>query len=289
MRTFCIMLLSTFLCTGVSAQETSVGFRAGLNFITHSGPLEGNGDLVYEDKSRTTGFHVGATVALEFTDLVGVKADIMYTQKGGKYTFNGPSTFYIYEDAEDTGLAFATTKASEIGVVNSYIDLPITAYYKFGKFEIEGGLSAGFLINSRVTGGVTHTGVNGLPVTEITYSIDGNYFSDEVGFLGIEDVNEDIVGSSGEPIPQTIGAYYDNLRDEKLYKRLDFGLVGGLAYYLNNGLYLGARYQFGLTDVTRGENDQRIARNTETLGEREFNTEDKDYTRSIQASIGFRF
>ena len=290
MRTCLTLLLFTLLCTCARAQDFSGGFRAGLNFVALSGPLEMTDEgLETQTRRRATGFHVGATFALAFTDLVGVKADVMYSQKGGQILFDGPSTLYLYQDAGDTGLPFSSTRTSDIDIVNSYIDVPLTVYYRLGNLEIEGGVSAGFLVNSRVTGGVMHTDIDRLGSAEVVYSIDGRYFSDDAGFEGITSSVEGSVGPNGEPIPQTVSAYYDNLDDEKLYRRLDFGLVGGLAYYLNNGLYIGARYQLGLTDVSKGENDLRITRNEENLGTREFNTEDKDYTRSIQASVGFRF
>ena len=77
--------------------------------------------------------------------------------------------------------------------------------------------------------------------------------------------------------PTEVGAYYNYNSDEKLFRRLDFGLVGGLAYYLNNGLYVGARYQFGLTDVTNDGNDLRVTADPDDPT-RQFNQGDKDYT-----------
>ena len=287
------LLLLLSLCTGVRAQTFSGGFRAGLNFNSLDGPAEmsADGSQAYEQYQRTTGFHVGATFALGFTDLFGIKADLMYSQKGGDFEYNEvPSYFYLYDGPDDRvgDIVFGTLNG-DADVVNSYIDIPVTAYYKFGKFEIEGGASASFLVGSRQSGGLTYSNTtpnyNG---ADVTFNIEGNFLSDDPGGAGVIEVAQTEL--PGTPIfpPSVISAYYNSDNDRNLYRRLDFTLVAGLSYYLNNGLYVGARYQYGLTDVTRGENDLRIA-NQERTPERRFNTDDKDYTRSIQASVGFRF
>ncbi|MEL6276676.1 MAG: outer membrane beta-barrel protein, partial [Bacteroidota bacterium] len=65
----------------LAGQGFSGGFKAGLNFNTFDGPLEDNGAGT-EVFNSTTGFHIGATFAYGFTDLFGLKADLMYSQKG---------------------------------------------------------------------------------------------------------------------------------------------------------------------------------------------------------------
>ena len=282
-------LLALFLLAplvGLQAQFSG-GFRAGLNFISFDADSEMNEGMSLEDFRRTTGFHVGATFAYAFTDLVGVKADLMYSQKGGEVRYQGPSYFYLYNDAADAeGLRIAGDLDSERDVLNSYIDIPVVAYYRLGPLEIEGGVSAGFLVNSRASGSATFTNVvlpDGRPIADVSYNYDYNYFNDDIGFEAIVEPNESRTG-----FPAVIDAYYNSEDDRPLYRRLDFGLVGGAAFFLNNGLYLGLRYQYGLTDASRGENDLRLTR-TEGVSEREYNTEDKDYNRVIQASVGFRF
>lgn len=299
MRFVLSLCLPLLLCTGVSAQGFSGGFRAGLNFITESGPVEmsEDGATNYQRVNRTTGFHVGATFAYEFTDLVGVKADLMYSQKGGEFIYDGPAYLYLYNGPDDMeGEFYFGDRSSEADVVNSYIDIPIMAYYKLGKLEIEGGFSAGFLVGSRVSGGFTYSNLTtpsgeriGGADYELSANIDGNYFSDLAGGGSISGFSDTALPGSRDFFPpDAVGAYYNSNSNEKLYRRLDFGLVGGLSYYLNNGLYIGGRYQLGLTDVTNDENDIRITADPDNPG-RTFNSNEKDYTRSIQASVGFRF
>lgn len=276
--------------TTLSAQEFSGGFRAGLNFITIDGPAEMDptGELTYETYNNTTGFHVGATFALAFTDLFGIKADLMYSQKGYETVFDGPGYFYLYNNTDDNeGQIIFGQRQSELDVVNSYIDIPVTAYYRIGKVELEGGMSAGLMVNSRVSGGLTYqTPRYGLE-NDIVFNVDGNFNSDLAAGGGVLSRSEvPLPGTQAFP-PDVISAYYNSNSDERLYKRLDFGAIVGVSVYLNNGLFVGVRYQHGLTDITRGENDLRTTSNgTE---ERQFNTDDEDRYRTVQASIGFRF
>ena len=298
MRSLSLLMLAVF-AGSLSAQEFSGGFRAGLNFITFDADAEMDADgMTLEEFKRTTGFHVGATFAFAFTDLIGVKADLMYSQKGGEVLYDGPSYFYLYRDVNNpAGERVVGTLQSERDVLNSYIDIPVVAYYRIGPVELEGGVSAGFLVNSRASGSATYTNLsiagNDLSNT-VSYNYDFNYFGDPIGRSAqIEQsttplVVDPVTGAGSSFPPSVVDAYYNSSSNRPLYRRLDFGLVGGVAVFLNNGLFLGARYQFGLTDATRGENDQRQFDDGSTT-EREYNTDDKDYNRVIQASIGFRF
>ena len=291
MRLFQYCLLLLLPCTLLTAQEFSGGFRAGLNFISFDADAEMDGDgMTLETFNRTTGFHVGATFAYEITDLVGLKADLMYSQKGGEVIYEGPSYLFLY--APD-GLAERVQGSlqSERDVLNSYIDIPVVAYYRLGPLELEGGVSAGLLVNSRASGSAAYANTvdsQGRGLGAIVYNYDYNYFDDVIGRAAVLEFSDASGGLAN--IPAVVNAYYNSTDSRPLYRRLDFGLVGGVSFFLNNGLYLGARYQLGLTDTTRGENDQRLFSDPNTVtGELEYNTDDKDYNRVIQASVGFRF
>lgn len=294
---FPLLLLLLLPLYPLSAQEFSGGFRAGLNFATFDGDQEVGADgMTLEDFKRTTGFHVGATFAYEITDLFGFKADLMYSQKGAEVRYEGPSFYYLYADAADPrGDRLTGNLQSQRDVLNSYLDIPLVAYYRIGPFEIEGGVTAGFLVNSRATGSAEYTttfSAEGQPLRPLSFNYDYNYYGDPIGRTAVVEFSTEPLDPSN-PInlrypPSVIDAYYNSSSNDPLYRRLDFGLVGGVAFFLNNGLYLGARYQFGLTDATNGGNDQRLTV-TEGVTEREYNTTDKDYNRLIQASIGFRF
>lgn len=291
MRHFLLLILSFTFSFSLSAQEFSGGFRAGLNFISFDGDQEMSSvsEATFEEFRRTTGFHVAATFALAFTDLVGIKADLMYSQKGGEIRYEGPSYFYLYANQDDLeGSPIFGNRSSEYDVVNSYLDIPLTAYYRLGPLEIEGGISAGFMINSRVSGGATYnTNTFGVD-NDIVYNVEGNYLRDGAGPAGIISRSSTTLPRTDVFPPDVISAYYNSNSDEDLYRRLDFAAVVGVSFYLNNGLFLGVRYQHGLSDATLGENDLRLTNETQVAG-REFNTEDTDNSRVIQASVGFRF
>ena len=294
MRTFLLTLslCSVTLFSPLFAQEFSGGFRAGLNFISFSGDQEmsADGTITFEEFQGTTGFHVGATFALAFTDLVGVKADLMYSQKGGERRYNdAPSFFYLYGPQDTEGEVNFGTLNSEIDVVNSYIDIPLVAYYRIGIFELEAGASMGFMVNSQASGGQTYSNTRfGSVDNQIIFNVEGSYFSDEAGLAGVVGFSPtSLPGTSVNP-PEVVSGYYNNNSNDPLYRRFDFGLIGGLNVFLNNGLFIGGRYQYGLTDLTRPDNDLKLVNET-LVGGREFNTDDKDYSRSVQASIGFRF
>lgn len=293
MRKLILAALFLSALSPLIAQEFSGGFRAGLNFNTFDGEQEmsADGSMTFEEFNRTTGFHVGATFALGFTDLFGIKANLMYNQKGGQKDYTDvPSYFYLYADEEDIqGDIIFGVLNGEIDVVNSYIDIPVTAYYRIGPIEIEGGVSMGILVNSRASGGLSYSDTPLGRGEDIVFNVEGSFFSDEAGFAGIQAISETpLPGTNNVFLPSVISTLYNSNRDEALYRRLDFGLIGGVGVFLNNGIFLGLRYQYGLSDVTKGENDLRVTNEARVEG-REFNTEDKDYNRSLQASIGFRF
>jgi hypothetical protein len=286
---FALLLSALF---PVCAQEFSGGFRAGLNFITFDGDVEKSpdGETTYESLTNTTGFHVGATFALAFTDLVGIKAELMYSQKGVERRFaeNTPSYFYLYANEEDrVGVPFGGVLEAQIDVVNSYIDIPLTAYYRIGIVELEAGGSMGFLVNSRATGGYTFNNTV-FGADPVVFNVEGSYFRDEAGGGGVTVRDTEVRGNPGVLLPQVVSVYYNNDNDAAVYRRLDFAAIVGVSVFLNSGLFVGLRYQHGLTDLTKGENDLRVSRE-DLLSDREYNTDDKDYTRNLQASVGFRF
>ena len=211
MKALLPLVLILTLCTSARAQTFSGGFRAGLNFLTFSGDMEmdelGN-DL--ESFETTTGFHVGATFALAFTDLVGVKANLMYTQKGTERNFTGPSYFYLYDDGVESYNPAEMLDAS-LSINNSYLEVPVLGYYRLGPFEIEGGAYAGFLVNSRNSGAFTYRSND--PGTlfsgaDIVIFYDGNYITDPAGAEAVQIVSTTPLPGTNDTFgPESVGAY----------------------------------------------------------------------------------
>lgn len=287
MKFYGTLLASLFWAAAISAQGFSGGFKAGLNFSTFSAAdveVDNDGNQL-ESFDNTTGFHVAATFAYAFTDLVGVKADLMYTQRGVSRRFEGPSYFYNYDVASGEGILNTGQLVRQQSAVNSYIDIPVMAYYRLGPLEIAGGASAGFLVSSNGTGSAQYTNTI-FGDQEVIFSYENNYFRDEAGLGSVVIRGTDPVIPGGPVLPSVVGAYYNNDSDEPLYNRLDFGLVAELNFFLNNGLFVGVRYQHGLSDVTDATNDQQLYLPS---GDELVNRDDKDFNRSVQASVGFRF
>ena len=88
--------------------------------------------------------------------------------------------------------------------------------------------------------------------------------------------------------PSNIDAYYEAAdNDENKFRTIDLGLNAGVAFFLNRGLYVGVRANYGLTDITNeGQDVSQVAlTNTNQYVTRD----DQDRNISIQASVGFRF
>ncbi len=294
-RFWIVFLISTFTLS-LNAQEFAYGFKVGLNFSTLLADSEvdaaGN-DL--ESFKYNSGFHVGASVIYRFTDLVGVKGEFLFNQKGVKYAYEGTS-FQIFTDNEGTRiLSPEGNRKFFLETVNSYIDIPLTAYYKIGgKLEVYGGIDIGFLVGSSGVGEYTYTSDNipGFPGIDEVFELDFRYYSDNTAAETVIDANTEVItlmsNNRNITIPERLGAYYLDYpeKDGSFYNVLDFGLTGGLAYYINSGLFLSFTANYGLVDVTNNFYD--ISR-TETNGTEHISRSDKDTNLSFQTSIGFSF
>lgn len=285
------LLLAIALPFSLSAQELSGGFKTGLNFSKFDGPLatDANGNDL-ESYTASTGFHVGAIINLKMTDYFGFRSELLYSQKGSNYTYSGPSYLRLYNSTAGKSVELSATRNTTISVTNSHIDIPVLAYLRFGKLEIAGGVNAAVLLGSVATGEVAFTNVKtgvGQNLADITITYDANYLKDAYQISDFIDPTELTVVNTQYLVPSVIGAYYDaNNKDEKLYNRIDFGLNAQLAFYLNQGLFVGARLNYGLTDVTNQEQD--IDYNSLDNGQVRLR-DDFDRNLSLQASIGFSF
>ncbi len=273
------------------AQSFSGGFKAGLNFSTLTGGEieQDNSSAEVEEYGFNTGFHIGAAFNLKLSDFFGVRAELLFNQKGTDYSFDGQS-YWIFGPDTNTPVIGVGTRITDLKISSTYIDLPLMAYVKLGRVELSGGVNAAVMISSRGTGETTFNGqtLNGSTIGLFTVNLNHNYYSDEAGEAKSDITQQVSIGGSQIEIPSSIGAYYFRSEtDENLFDRLDFGLVAGVGFFLNRGLYLGFRANFGLPDVTRTEAD---ISNVRLDTQQTFVTrDDKDKNLSLQASIGFSF
>lgn len=282
------MLALTSICA-LQAQEFSGGFRAGLNFTTVNGPSEVNAEgAELENFDMSNGFHVGAIGTLRFTDIFALRAELLYTQKGGVYKYAGES--YWQFTPTDGSSAFIATgnRETTLEITNSYIDIPVLAVARFNKFELSAGMSLGFLVASRAAGELRFEGTSpqGNVIAPFTVALDFDYFDGPFRRADVDEVEMREIDNRPVEIPKSLGAYYQELEeDENLYNVIDLGFVGGISYYLNQGLFLGVRLNYGISDITRSNRD--ISRRAvEGVGEYTFR-DDNDQNLNIQISVGF--
>ena len=291
------MLKTLLLCSALVlvagslvAQSESIGygFRAGISLAQYDGPSElgPNGEEL-ESNKMTSGFHIGMAFNYKFGDLAGMRAEFLFSQRGTDYVYEGPS-YYLLErvTVPITETKFIGTRKQTVNVSNAYIDVPVTFYYKFKGFELSGGLNTGFLINS-VGGGSLDFSSPEL-AEPIKINLNYNYKSDDGGSFELP--LQQVMSNTGSTYayPSSIGAYYDfPERDRDMFQTIDLGLIGGLSYYLNEGLFFGFRYVHGFGDVDRNEYDISL---------KDLNTDgtfipraDVNRSKSWQFSVGFSF
>lgn len=281
-------LVVLLLCTTwLSAQKLSGGFKSGLNFSTFNGPVETNAEgEALETFKTNTGFHIGAAFRLSFTDYFGVRAELLYSQKGVEYTYEGQS-YWTFTNATNPVYTVGN-RVAIISINNSYIDVPLMAYVRLGRLEFSGGVNASILLGSIGTGDLTYSGTTqgGVSIDPFTLALDYNYFRDRYQGYNTFENHSFQVGNSTLEVPKNIGAYFEGEDNgEDLFKRTDFGLNAGVSFFLNKGLYLGFRANFGMTDVTNMAQD--ISRFRLDTDNSYIFRDDVDKNVSFQASIGF--
>ncbi len=292
MRTALPFLLAATLAAALPAQEFSYGFKAGLNsnhFQADSETDDQGNEL--ETFTNNVGFHVGVAFTWKITDLVGVRGEFLFSQKGGRRKYIGPSYFTFRAD-DGTRIFSTGTRDQRLNVTLSYLDFPLTGYYKpFEWLELSGGVSVGVLVGASAFGELKYSGVTGAgnPVEEFLLNLDHQYGKDEPGeadfglFAFAREIN-----SKQVIFPSQAGAYFEFEEDRgNLYKTLELGAVGGISLYLNRALFLSFRAHFGLSDVTNSRADVSLF---QLDADRNFiPRDDDDRNFSFQTSIGFAF
>ncbi len=269
-----------FSINSIFAQELSYGFRAGLNFSTLDGPLE-----VGETYDYQTGFHLGVGFGWWFTDIWGVRGELLYNQKGVKRAFEGESFVNLISQTGER-ITFTGNRDIFVNSNNVYIDLPITGIAKVTNWlELSAGVNIGVLVNATASGELKFSDSN---VDDFNLDLDYNFLRDKAGEG--DGSNTKVIGSnSGHTfaLPNTAGAYFEQIEDNgRYYNLFNFELVGGASFYVNRGLFLSLRAFYGLSDITNNDADFSLVEND---GGDLVPRDDKDTNLTIQASIGFSF
>lgn len=294
---YALLFLFATLVFSLNAQ-IRYGFKTGLNFAKFSGPSETDAEgKALETWDNVTGFHIGAAFGYSFTDNYGLNVELLYSKRGAKYIFDGDS-YRVFRYPNGQTLSTGVSRYL-INVNNSYFDIPLTFVARWGDFEVSAGGYAGFLISSVGDGSLRYSGETvplGNTVTnvetgasELVWNLSHNYHKDNPGEGEGEEKVIAKVDARNVEMPATLGAYYDYTEDRgSLYNGVDYGLIGGLAYYLSSSLYIGVRLQYGLADVTNNNADLSKTEINVTDGTLIYR-DDKDKNFMIQASVGFSF
>jgi len=299
------ILLCLFVgaCLVQTAQaQLQYGFKTGVNFSRFNGPSETNlNGMELETFDNITGFHIGATLTYEINDAFSLQTELLFSKQGTKYTYEGQGYRY-FRDQTNTKLANGNIQY-QLNVNNAYVAIPILAQGRWKDLEISGGFYGGFLLSSNGEGAFTFTGKTvplnntvygiyegsgGAQVEDIEYLLDHNYRKDGIGEATGDELFK--VRADNQLVEQSkqVGAYYDFTEDRgSIYNNFDYGLMGGLTWYISSSLYLGGRFQFGLGDVTNNDADMAKA----SLGDNGevLYRDDKDKNLMIQISVGFKF
>ncbi|MCB0665098.1 MAG: PorT family protein [Saprospiraceae bacterium] len=281
-RSLCTILILTLFIGGrelFAQNRLSYGFKAGLNYNTFNGPLD-----EAESYDRGTGFHIGVIFKYALTDIFGLKGEFAYTQRGGKYSYDGSSFFLVQRDPNP--ILVTGNRNMTVNISNNYLDFPLLAYGKFGRFEINAGISISLLAGSVGAGQLKFTGTSPV-VNEFNLNLDYRFLGDEAREASQFGTQQIRISNEQVSIPTQVGAYYEyDTKDGNLFRFLELGYIAGLNFYLNEGLYLGVRGNFGLLDVTRSQMDRSFS---SFSGNVPMLRNDKDTQISYQLSLGFSF
>ena len=279
--------------SNVYGQGYNIGIRAGLGQNKFVGPLESE---FGESYSLSGGFHFGLSFQWNFNDFIGIRSEVLYNQMGSSYELNTPNGFYIFPPEDGSAnIILRDTSLINLNHSNAYMQFPQTVHLRLtDKIELFAGGYVGFLVSPVATGTLIFGGESASQEHSFRQGLNFNYFSDDA------DTRFDIFGARSQDLLIRANGQDVTLRgiensydfnqfelDEGRFISIDLGLVGGVSYYLNRGLYLMGRVEYGVRDITRNSADYSFARVNDN--ETPIFNNDSDKNLGIYLSIGFKF
>ncbi|HLT93910.1 MAG TPA: outer membrane beta-barrel protein [Membranihabitans sp.] len=279
----CLLILSGV--SSIQSQDLSFGFKAGLSNVSIDGPIESlSNGMELESFKANRAFILSVLLNLKFTDEFLLQTEFMYNQKGYNYAYKGPS--YAILRTEDRTYTLAGHRDMSLNVSNTYFKIPVSLSYKLlNRFQFQGGVYGSLLVSSTGAGSLTYSQMAEIP-GQVELTLNYNYRSNKA--MGASPGTQEIrINNEPELIPNQVGAYYDyNTQDKSLFKTIDAGIHAGLNYFINQSLFVGARYSRGLVDITRNEVD----RSYQSLNQGNLNfSDDQDKYSAWEFTIGFSF
>ena len=283
-----VVVCGLFLITGLSAQMT-YGFRAGLSYSKLLGDQEMDDSGNALDEYRfASGFHIGFSMNYAITDLFGLRGEVIFTQRGTEYKYDGDSYYFLSRRTANESVILGR-RVEDYNISMASFDIPVIAYFKLGSFEISGGLTAALISSSTGGGSLDFEGVTqgGAAIDPFRVTLQYNFNKDEAQEASLSTIPVRVSGVTLQT-PATVGAYYEfEEKHGNEFKTFDLGITGGLSFYLNEGLYLGGRITYGLLDAN--DNQYDISLYKLGPGNSYIIRSDKDKHLTINASIGFLF
>ena len=292
-RSFLLIYL-IFLCHSTYSQGFNIGIRAGLSQTKFNGPLEKD---FGESYSLNGGFHFGLSFQWNFNDLIGLRSEVVYNQMGSSYKLDTDNGYYVFPQTLNN---FETPILRDTSLINlnhsnAYIQLPQTVHFSIGeKLELFAGGYIGFLVSPVATGTVTFGGPSGSQEHSFRQGLNFNYFSDDAETINdiftqrVEDIEIRVDGLDVDIFGITNSYNFMEFNiDRSRFLSIDWGLVGGASYYLNRGLFIMGRVEYGVRDITRNTTDYSFARVNDDKSP-VFNN-DSDRNLGFYLSLGFKF
>lgn len=274
--------------------QHKIGVRAGQNYSWLTGELEES-----ESYGLSLGFHFGVNYTYQLTPNLGLRAELLYTQRGTKYKYIDDGAYLLMNplDIDITPFFAYGDTDLDLDISTGYLSVPITIQYDLtSKFEVFGGISLDILLGP--TGRGTIEFFEESDEFSFLQTYEHNYRKDEAGELhdfiilspGANLVTIDLNGEKEnfygiETAYQNLTA--SQLENGKKYKLFDSHVILGFNYFINSGFYAGIRAEYGLFDMTNSNVD--FSRNELSATGGYIMREDTDKSRSLSLSIGFRF
>jgi len=257
--TYLFAIIFSFAIQSVHAQ--TFGVKAGLNYSTFLGPTESG---VEEKYGFSNGFHFGLSYSYDFTDLFSLRTE------------QGKLEFY------------------DLNISNAYLSIPVMANYRINnRWEVFGGAYLNMSIGPTARGRMKFESNENPDEIRFIQSLDFRYANndiDEITGRSTGQLTDIGILVDGEIVilPSFAGAYTQ--QGEKTATKinfLDYGLTGGVHYFLNKGFFVGLTLDYGLPDLTNNKAD--ISLKELNSDDSFIFSEDKDTHLGIKASFGFRF
>ena len=266
-----LAIFSLFVCFAGSLQaqlyKPKFGLRAGGNVTTIFGDKE---EGLTESYGIATRISIGATMKIALHERFGVSTELAFTQRGAPYSSSTDNSYLKLPNYGNSNAVKYTgyKRTYDVNVVNGYVEIPILGYAELikDKLKLDIGASIGFLVSSSSLGTLKYGEAQYIDAETpdlskfIEINLTNNYLSQDIGETAATSGTRSVkLDGTSRTYPSEIGAYYLNDYTEKegenVFKTVDFGLQAGLSYNLTQGLLVGSRVYYGLTDITNTRYD----------------------------------